>query len=63
MILIDTIKFRLLRVTDEYVHETIIITLQIQWDQLYAKGAINGLQITLQGKAGHLITVINDWEH
>jgi len=27
-----------------------------------AKGAINGLQTTLQGKAGHLITVMDDWE-
>jgi len=24
--------------------------------------AVNGLQTTLQGKAGHLITVMDDWE-
>jgi len=29
---------------------------------LCAKGAINGPQATLQGKAGHLITVMDDWE-
>jgi len=28
----------------------------------YAKGAVNDLQTTLQGKAGHLITVMDDWE-
>jgi len=27
-----------------------------------AKGAINGLQTTLQGKAGCPITVMDDWE-
>jgi len=27
-----------------------------------AKGAINGLQTTLQAKAGRLITVMDDWE-
>jgi len=27
-----------------------------------AKGAVGGLQTTLQGKAGHLITVMDDWE-
>jgi len=27
-----------------------------------AKGAINGLQTTLQGKAGHPITVMDNWE-
>jgi len=27
-----------------------------------AKGAVNGLQTTLQGKAGRLITVVDDWE-
>jgi len=27
-----------------------------------AKGAINGLQTTLQGKAGRLITVMDNWE-
>jgi len=27
-----------------------------------AKGATNGLQTTLQGKAGLLITVMDDWE-
>jgi len=27
-----------------------------------AKGAINGLQTTLQGKAGCLITVMDNWE-
>jgi len=27
-----------------------------------AKGAINGLQTTLQAKAGQLITVMDDWE-
>jgi len=33
-----------------------------QWDQLCAKGAVNGLQTTLQGKACRLITVMDDWE-
>jgi len=28
----------------------------------YAKGAVNGLHTTLQGKAGLLITVMDDWE-
>jgi len=28
----------------------------------YAKVAINGLQTTLQAKAGRLITVMDDWE-
>jgi len=27
-----------------------------------AKGAVNGLQTTLQAKAGQLITVMDDWE-
>jgi len=27
-----------------------------------AKRAVNGLQTTLQGEAGHLVTVIDDWE-
>jgi len=27
-----------------------------------AKGAVNDLQTTLQGKAGHPITVMDDWE-
>jgi len=27
-----------------------------------AKGAVNGLQITLQGQTGRLITVMDDWE-
>jgi len=27
-----------------------------------AKGAANGPQTTLQGKEGHLIIVMNDWE-
>jgi len=27
-----------------------------------AEGAVNGLQTTLQGKAGRLIMVIDDWE-
>jgi len=27
-----------------------------------AKGAVNGLQTTLQGKAGCLITIMDDWE-
>jgi len=26
-----------------------------------AKGAVNGLQTTLQGKAGYLITVMDEW--
>jgi len=30
--------------------------------QLCAKGAINYPQITLQGKADHLITIVGDWE-
>jgi len=38
------------------------VTLQIQWDQLCAEGAINGPQTILQGKAGHLITVMDEWE-
>jgi len=28
-----------------------------------AKGAVDGLQTTLQGKAGLLITVMDNWEH
>jgi len=38
------------------------VTFQTQWDQLCAKEAIRGSQTTLQGKAGCLITVIDDWE-
>jgi len=38
------------------------VILQSQWDQLYAKGAVNGPQTTLQGKAGHLIAVMDNWE-
>jgi len=37
-------------------------TFQTQWDQLCAKEAVNGPQTTLQGKAGHSITVMDDWE-
>jgi len=37
------------------------VNLQTQWNQLCAKGAVNGPQTTLQSKAGHLITVIDDW--
>jgi len=28
-----------------------------------AKAAVSGLQTTLQGKAGHPIMVMDDWEH
>jgi len=33
-----------------------------KWTSCCAKGAVNGLQITLQSKAGHLITVMDNWE-
>jgi len=35
---------------------------QTQWDQLLCKGAVNGLQTTLQGKAGRPIMAMDDWE-
>ena len=35
---------------------------QTQWTGCCAKGAINGLKTTLQGKAGHPIMVMDDWE-
>jgi len=35
---------------------------QLQWDLLCAKGTINGYKTTLQGIAGLLITVMDDWE-
>jgi len=38
------------------------ITFQTQWDQLCAKRAINVLKTKLQGKAGCLIIVMDDWE-
>ena len=38
------------------------VTIQIQWDQLCAKGAVNGFQTTLQSKAGRLITIMDNWE-
>jgi len=37
------------------------VTLWTQWDQLMCKEAVNGLQTTLHGKAGRLITVMDDW--
>jgi len=37
------------------------VNLQTQWDQLCAKEA-GDPQTILQGKAGHLITVMDDWE-
>jgi len=38
------------------------VNFQAQWYQLCAKGAVSDLQTTLQGKAGQLITVMDDWE-
>jgi len=38
------------------------VALQTQWDQMLCKGAINGLQTTLQAKAGQPITVMDNWE-
>jgi len=35
---------------------------QKQWNQLCAKEAVNGPLTTLQGKEGHLIKVMGDWE-
>jgi len=32
-----------------------------QWNQLCTKEAVTGPQTTLQGKAGSLITVMDDW--
>jgi len=32
------------------------------WTSFCAKGAVNGLQITLQAKAGQPITVMDNWE-
>jgi len=32
-----------------------------QWNQLCIKEAVNGPQTTLQGKAGRLITIMDDW--
>jgi len=35
---------------------------QTQWTSCCAKGAVNGYQTTLQSKADHTITVMDDWE-